>query len=276
MEIRYLSDPERYKTLGTWELRKNYLLENLFGPGELRMVYTDLDRAIVGSAVPRDLPLALRAGAELASEYFAERREIGVVNVGNKGMIRVDEKVYTLENSDFLYIGRGSRDVEFASDSSNEPAQFYFVSYPAHAQYPVTHAPISQAEATPLGSVAESNRRTIYKMIHPKGIKSCQLVMGLTVLDMGCVWNTMSPHTHERRTEVYLYFDLPEKTAVFHFMGAPRETRNIVVRDRQVVLSPSWSIHAGAGTKNYKFIWAMGGENQEFGDMDAVKLDGIF
>jgi len=275
MEVRYLPDPVRYKTLGTPELRSNFLIEELFVPGSVRLVYCSVDRTIVGSAVPTLKPLQLEGGSELASEYFAERREIGVINIGEPGTIRVDEKEYELGHSDFLYISRGSREIEFTSKVINTPAYFYLLSYPAHKEYPTTHATLSDIEAANLGSMEESNKRNLYKVIHPGGIKSCQLVMGLTILEEGSIWNTMSAHTHERRSEVYMYFDIPDDSVVFHFMGLPEETRHIVVRNRQAVLSPSWSIHAGAGTRNYKFVWGMGGENQEFADMDSVAMDKI-
>lgn len=273
METRYSPDPVRFERMNTRETRDAFLIENLFRPGEIVLVYSHTDRAVVGSAVPSGETLKLEAGDELRAEYFCERREIGVINIGGDGLIAVDGQAFPMARHDALYIGRGSREIFFKSADPQAPAKFYLVSYPAHAVYPTTHARVADAEPARLGSDRDSNRRTIYKYIHPAGIKSSQLVMGFTVLEEGSVWNTMTAHTHERRSEVYLYFNLAPNAAVFHFMGRPDETRHIVVRDGQVVLSPSWSIHAGAGTTNYTFIWAMGGENQAFTDMDGVKVE---
>lgn len=272
MEVRYAPDPERSKTLTTSELRKNYLVANLFEAGTVVFVYSNVDRAVVGSAVPEKAALRLEAGKELAAEYFAQRREIGVINIGKGGKVTVDGAVFSLGNCEFLYIGRGSRDIAFESDDAKAPALFYFVSYPAHAKFPTKRAALNEIETAHLGSESESNKRSIYKVIRPGGIESSQLVMGMTTLAEGSVWNTMPAHTHERRSEIYMYFNLPEDAAVFHFMGQPSETRHIVVRNGQAVLSPSWSIHSGAGTRNYSFVWSMGGENQEFGDMDGVGM----
>lgn len=254
----------------TAELRQAFLVESLFAPGELRMVYVDVDRAIAGAAAPTREPLALGTSKELASEYFAERREIGVINVGGPGTVTVDGEAFALERRDGLYIGRGSRDIRFESADAMAPALLYFVSYPAHAGYPTRRLTLADAGDVHLGAVADANVRTIHKYIHPAGAQSCQLVMGLTELEVGSVWNTMPPHTHERRSEVYLYFDIDDEALVFHMMGAPEETRHVVVRNRQVVLSPSWSIHCGVGTRRYSFVWAMGGENQDFDDMDPA------
>lgn len=276
MEVRYLPDPVRYKSLDTREMRENFLMDKLFAPGEIKLIYSHADRAVVGSVVPIKSPLKLEGGKELASQSFSERREIGIINIGGVGSISVEEKNFTLSNCDFLYIGRGSKDPVFSSQDVQNPAQFYLLSYPAHAVFPTTLVTQSNMEPVQLGSIEESNKRTIYKAIHPGGAKSCQLVMGMTILAEGCVWNTMSAHTHERRTEVYLYFDIPGDAVVFHFMGMPSETRHVVIRDRQAILSPSWSIHSGAGTRNYKFVWGMGGENQDFGDMDGIKMKDIY
>ncbi len=275
MEKRYLADQIRYQRMNTDELRKSYLLENLFNSGLLDLVYSDLDRAIIGSAVPTDNELHLTGSKKIAADYFAQRREIGILNIGNTGIITVDGNKYTIEKLDGLYVGRGAKEIIFNSENKDNPAYFYILSYPAHTEYPIVHVKIKDAEAVNLGSKAESNERTIYKYIHPAGIKSCQLVMGFTVLTEGSVWNTMPAHTHERRTEVYMYFNLDEDSALFHFMGTPAETRHIVMKNRQAVLSPSWSIHSAAGTKNYTFIWGMGGENQDFGDMDHISIHDI-
>ena len=274
MEVRHPADPVRFKRMNTDEVLENFLVE-LFQPGEVRMVYSHVDRAVAGSVVPTNKPILLEADPELAAEYFARRREVGVINIGNEGSITVDGTAYKMEKRDALYISRGSKEIKFDSSNPSNPAQFYVTSYPAHTVYPTTHAPISEAEPVHLGSDAESNKRTIYKYIHPAGIKSCQLVMGLTELADGNVWNTMPPHTHARRMEIYLYFDIPENAVVFHYMGEPNETRHIVVRNGQAIISPSWSIHAGCGTSNYSFIWGMGGENQEFGDMDGISMDDL-
>ncbi len=275
MEVRYAPDAIRFELMNTAELRESFLVEDLFKQGEINMVYSDIDRVIVGGAVPAGGELKLEAGDELKAEYFAERREIGVIDIGGDGSIVVDGETYAMVKLDALYIGRGSRDIEFRSDNADNPARFYIISYPAHTSHPTTYAKIADAEPLKLGSLKESNARTIYKYIHPAGIKSCQLVMGCTLLEEGSVWNTMPAHTHERRSEIYMYFNLEDNAVIFHFMGEPKETRHVAVKDAQVVLSPSWSIHAGAGTTNYAFIWAMGGENQDFTDMDGVAIESI-
>lgn len=273
MDVRFSTDPKGFRSMSTEELRKAFLIENLFVPGEIPMVYSDIDRSITGSAVPANAPLKLLGTKkEMAAEYFAERREIGVINIGAEGVVSVDGKEYPMAYKDALYIGKGVKEIVFSSRSSDKPAMFYFVSYPAHRELPTTHAKFSEAEPVRLGSLKDSNKRTIYKYIHPNGIKSCQLVMGLTELEEGSVWNTMPPHTHQRRSEVYMYFNLEPTAMVIHLMGQPDETRHIIMRNRQAVLNPSWSIHAGGGTQNYTFIWAMGGENQVFDDMDGVAV----
>jgi 4-deoxy-L-threo-5-hexosulose-uronate ketol-isomerase len=259
----------------TEEVRGAFLLGNLFTPGAVNLIYCDVDRAIAGSAVPGKSPLALAAAEELRADYFAERREIGVLNVGNAGSVTVDGKAFLLGHKDGLYIGRGSREILFSSTDPSAPSAFYLLSYPAHMAYPTAAAYRGDAEATRLGSVEACNRRTINKIIHPGGIKSCQLVMGFTELEPGSVWNTMPPHTHERRMEIYLYFDMAPDARVFHLMGRPDETRHIVVANRQAVFSPSWSIHSGVGTGPYTFCWGMGGENQAFDDMDGLSIGDI-
>jgi 4-deoxy-L-threo-5-hexosulose-uronate ketol-isomerase len=273
LDIRHAPDPVRFTRMNTAELRESLLIENLFVPGTLKMVYSHVDRAILGGATPLEQPLKLESSKELAAEYFTQRREIGVINIGQEGMVVVDGKEYPLANRDLLYIGRGNREILFQSCSAATPARFYLVSYPAHTAFPCAVGRKSEAEPAHLGSQAQANQRTIYKFIHPAGIRSCQLVMGFTELESGSVWNTMPPHTHARRSEVYLYFDMAPESMVIHCMGEPQETRHLVIRDSQAVISPSWSIHAGVGTQNYTFIWAMGGENQEFGDMDAAPID---
>ena len=208
----------------------------------------------------------------MAADHFAQRREIGIINIGGTGTIIVDNKKFSMNHIDALYIGRGAKNISFRSSSSKNPAQFYFVSYPAHTSYPTKQVKLEDAESVHLGSKGDSNERTIHKFILPGKVETCQLVMGLTVLEEGCVWNTMPAHTHQRRSEVYMYFNLSKDAFVMHLLGEPEETRHIIIRDRQAVLSTSWSMHAGAGTQNYSFIWAMGGENQEFDDMDWIEM----
>jgi 4-deoxy-L-threo-5-hexosulose-uronate ketol-isomerase len=275
MQVRYAPDPVRFSRMTTEEVRENYLIETLFRPGAIDMVYSDVDRAIVGSAVPLQGPLALTSADELRAEYFCQRRELGVLNIGGSGTVTVDGRTYPMSRLDCLYIGRGSKTIQFGSETCGTPAKFYLLSYPAHKEYPVAHVQIQQATPVQLGSVEEANKRTIYKCIHPAGVPSCQLVMGFTMLEKGSVWNTMPPHTHERRMEVYLYFGMPDTARVFHMMGKPSETRHIVTGNEQVVISPSWSIHAGVGTSAYTFCWGMGGENQAFDDMDHLTLNDI-
>lgn len=271
MEVRYLPNDSSYQRMTTRELREAFVMENLFQPGRITLVYSDSDRAIVGGAVPLASPLPLLATQkEMAAQYFNERRELGVVNIGGDGVVRVDGKDSHLGARDMLYVGRGAKTIEFSSSDPARPAVYYLVSFPAHMTYPTALMRFADAQGNPLGSASSANKRTIFKYIHAGGIKSCQLVMGMTQLDEGSVWNTMPPHTHQRRSEVYLYFGLEPDAMVVHLMGKPSETRNLILRERQAVLSPPWSIHAAAATKNYTFVWAMGGENQEFSDMDAV------
>jgi len=275
MKTRYTADNIRYKTMTTQELRDSYLINNLFAEGTVELLYCEVERSVVGSAVPTVGALKLEAGKELAADYFCERREVGVLNIGGAGTIIVDGTVYDMDNLDCLYIGRGSKDISLESKDGSKPAKFYILSYPAHADYPTAHAKKADAEPVKLGSLKDSNERTIFKYIHPQGIKSCQLVMGITALEEGSVWNTMPCHTHERRTEVYLYFDIDDDAAVFHMMGAGDETKHIVVRDGEAVISPMWSIHSGAGTRAYTFCWGMGGENQVFTDMDHIDIKDV-
>jgi len=273
MEIRFSPNQNDYQKLGTDALRASFLIESLFTPGKIELVYTDADRAIVGSAVPTGSPLKLVADAELRSAFFCERRELGILNIAGDGTVEVDGQRYDLGKLDCLYVGRGSKEVSFTSKDASKPAAFYLLSYPAHASYPTTLARTTEAAPVELGTAADANRRTIYKYIHTGGIKSCQLVMGFTKLQEGAVWNTLPPHTHTRRSEIYVYFDIDPKRRVMHFMGTPQQTRNLVVADRQAVISPSWSIHCGCGTGAYTFCWGMGGENQTFEDMDPAPID---
>ncbi|MEJ2637556.1 MAG: 5-dehydro-4-deoxy-D-glucuronate isomerase [Calditrichia bacterium] len=274
MDVRHPADPVRFRTMSSGQLKETFLIDDLFRAGEVSLVYSHIDRAIVGSVVPLDQPLRLQASRkEMAADYFAQRREIGIINIGAAGKVVVDGTEYDMNKQDGLYIGRGSREISFSSSDPSDPAKFYFVSYPAHKEFPTTHAKIADALPAKLGSLKDSNQRTIFKYIHPNGIKSSQLVMGLTQLEEGSVWNTMPAHTHERRSEIYMYFDLEDDSVVFHFMGEPEETKHIVIRNGQAVISPSWSIHSGAGSRNYAFIWSMGGENQDFDDMDWVSME---
>jgi 4-deoxy-L-threo-5-hexosulose-uronate ketol-isomerase len=273
MKVIHAPSPHETSILDTAGLRDSFLLEELFKPGELTLVYTDLDRAIVGSVVPTSEVIKLAAGAELRAEYFCERREIGILNFSGKGIVSVDGTAFDMEKCDCLYIGRGSKEIHFASADASAPAEFYLISYPAHAAYPTTKATPAEANRVELGSKEECNERTICQYIHENGIKSCQLVMGYTEFKAGSVWNTMPAHTHLRRSEVYCYFDVPAAHAVLHMMGEPDETRPLWVHDKQAVLSPAWSIHCGCGTAAYRFVWAMGGENQAFTDMDKVGIN---
>jgi 4-deoxy-L-threo-5-hexosulose-uronate ketol-isomerase len=258
------------------ELRESFLVESLFKKDKVILLYTDVDRAIVGSAVPKSKKLKLEASKkEMSASYFTERREVGIINIGAAGSVLVDKNNYEMNNRDGLYIGRGAKKIEFASKDAKNPAKFYILSYPAHLDYPTTLIKMAEANPVNLGSQDEANKRTIYQYIHENGVKSCQLVMGFTQLESGSIWNTMSAHTHQRRTEIYLYFDLGKNDLVFHFMGQPEATRHLVIRDGQAALSPSWSLHSGAGTRNYAFIWGMGGENQEFTDMDGISMDDL-
>ncbi|MBS5799285.1 MAG: 5-dehydro-4-deoxy-D-glucuronate isomerase [Clostridiales bacterium] len=281
MEVRTAASPKDVKHYTTDRLREEFLIQDLFIPGEIKLVYSHIDRIITGAAVPVE-PLTLTAGAELRANYFLERREMGIINVGGKGTVTVDGKVYPLDYKDGMYIGKGAEDIVFASIDGAEPAKFYLNSAPAHTSYP-TVAIKMEGEASEdtviikdenkveLGCLEESNHRVINKYILPGQVESCQLVMGMTALKPGSVWNTMPCHTHDRRMEVYLYFEMPEDAFVMHYMGQPQETRHLVVRNEEAVISPSWSIHAGSGSRAYTFIWGMVGENQEFTDMDAVE-----
>jgi len=271
MEIRYASHPQEVKAFDTARLRGEFLIEALFVPDRLTLTYTHVDRFIVGGVCPVREKVKLEADPKtIGARTFLERREIGIINVGGSGTVTVDGEAYAMESKDCLYIGLGAGDVTFASDDAATPAKFYFNSTPAHQSYPTVKAAIGEASPTHLGSPSGSNERTIYRYIHTGGIRSCQLVMGMTLLKPGSMWNTMPCHTHNRRSEVYFYFDMPEDGLVFHFMGEPKETRHLVVRNEQAVISPSWSIHSGAGTSSYTFIWGMAGENQTFEDMDPV------
>ncbi len=270
MKLHYFPTPEATNTLSTEELRSRFLLSGLFAAGAVTAHYTDLDRMIVGAAVPASAPLALPDAKETGSAFFLERREIGILNIGAAGTVTVGDFRHDLGTLDCLYIGTGERVVTFEGGSGG-PAAFVFISCPAHTKYPTAVVRRADVRTDPIGDANHANRRRINKLIHPDGVKSCQLVMGFTEFEPGSVWNTMPPHTHSRRSEIYLYFDAGENL-VFHVMGQPAATRHLVVRDREAVLSPAWSIHCGAGTGAYRFLWAMAGDNQAFADMDAVAL----
>ncbi len=272
MKTLLISDPVRYPRMTTQELRESFLINSLSRPGEIHLTYVDLDRAVVGIASPLDRAIALESSPELRAQFFTERRELGALNIGGEGLVHVGNSSYPLQNLDLIYIGRDNPEIRFESKSKDTPAVFYLLSYPAHTPYPVTVVKKEGAQPTEIGSAAQSNRRTIYKYIHMAGVKSCQLVMGVTHLHEGSTWNTMPAHTHMRRSEVYFYFDVAESARVFHLMGPAEETRHIVVADREALVSPGWSIHAGVGTQAYKFCWGMGGENQDYADMDPVNL----
>jgi 4-deoxy-L-threo-5-hexosulose-uronate ketol-isomerase len=273
MKILEMADKVRYPRMTTAELRETFLLTDLFKPGAVTMVYVDLDRTVIGGAVPTTAPLKLETAPELRATFFLERREIGVLNISkNKGTVTVGAEKHELGYLDLVYIGRGNESVEFASADAKAPAEFYLLSYPAHKEYPTAVSKRGELEPVKLGAAETVNKREIRKHIWMGGVKSCQLVMGFTELAEGSAWNTMPPHTHMRRSEVYLYFGLPEADRVIHLMGPADETRHLVVADKQVVVSPGWSMHAGVGTRNYGFCWGMGGENQAYDDMDPVKL----
>ncbi len=273
MEVRYSPDPVGFSLLSTNELRKLFLIENLFAKNKIPMVYSDVDRSITGTAVPSGKILTLTAAKkEMAADFFTERREIGIINIGGKGTVIIDKKKYLMNNKDGLYVGKGQKIIKFTSAGSKNPAKFYFVSYPAHKEYPTSHINFKNATPRKLGAVETSNKRTIYQYIHPGTMQTCQLVMGLTELEVGSVWNTMPAHTHQRRSEIYMYFNMNPESIVMHMIGEPSETRHIIIRNEQAVLSTSWSMHAGCGTQNYSFIWAMGGENQVFDDMDWIPM----
>lgn len=272
MELRTASSPRDVKTYDTARLREEFLIQDLFRPDEVKMVYSHIDRIITGAAMPVNKALTLAAGEELRAEYFLQRREMGIINIGGEGKVTVDGTVYTLRHRDGIYVGRGCKDVVMESVDSAKPAKFYFNSTPAHKAYPTVYIRPEDCVNVELGSLEQSNHRNICKYILPDQVESCQLVMGMTTLRPGSVWNTMPCHTHDRRMEVYLYFDLPEDAFVMHYMGEPTETRHIVVRNEEAVISPSWSIHSGSGTQAYTFIWGMAGENQDFDDMDGCAM----
>lgn len=272
MEIRFQESPQETRTLDTTALRSRFLVEQLFQKDQVNLVYTHYDRVIIGGVQPQQADVILPNPGELKSNFFLERREMGIINVGGAGTIYADGAAYQLNKLDCLYLGKGVQAVRFTSADAIAPAQFYLLSAPAHHAYPTRLMNKADADPLHLGSTSTSNERTIYKYIHAAGIQSCQLVMGLTVLQPGSVWNSVPPHTHTRRMEVYFYFDVPAEHRVFHMMGQPQETRHLVMANHEAVISPPWSMHFGCGTSNYGFIWGMAGENQEFTDMDPAPI----
>ena len=275
MEIRFQNSPKETSRMNTKELRENFHIPALMQDDSVQLVYSHYDRVIIGGVKPFSKAVELPNHTELRAEYFLERRELGIINVGGNGAVEADGVKHTLSKLDCLYLGKGVKKVSFISDDKNAPAIFFLLSSPAHHAYPTRKLTKEEASPVELGDQATANRRTIYKYIHADGIQSCQLVMGLTVLSSGSVWNTMPPHTHTRRMEAYFYFDVPEQHRVFHFMGEPTETRHLLVANHEAIVSPPWSIHSGCGTSNYSFIWGMAGENYTFTDMDAVAIADI-
>lgn len=276
MEVRPGANPVDVKTYDTDRLRHDFLIQDLFVADEIKTVYSQIDRIIVGAATPAKNTLTLEAGAELRAKYFLERREMGIINIGGSGTVTVDGKDYKFKYKDGMYIGMGAKEIKFASDDASNPAKFYFNSAPAHKTYPTVFIDpdkdILPENKKELGCLESANHRTINKYILPGQVESCQLEMGMTCLEPGSVWNTMPCHTHDRRMEVYLYFEVPDDAVVFHYMGEPTETRHIVMRNEEAVISPSWSIHSASATHAYTFIWGMVGENQDFDDMDHVDM----
>lgn len=274
MDIRYSASPRDVRRYTTQELREEFLIEELYRPDQVTAVYSHVDRMVTLGCMPVHETVPIHKGidvwANFGTQYFLERREIGIFNIGGAGTVTVDGTVYPLGYKDCLYITMGAREVLFASGDAASPAKFYMVSAPAHRSYETRLLRLEDAAKRPCGDPSTANRRVINQFIHPDVLKTCQLSMGMTVLEKGSVWNTMPAHTHERRMEVYMYFEVPEDQVVFHLMGQGQETRHLVMKNEQAVISPSWSIHAGAGTASYTFIWAMGGENQAFDDMDNI------
>jgi 4-deoxy-L-threo-5-hexosulose-uronate ketol-isomerase len=273
MTKKFEHSAQETSRMNTGDLREHFLIQGLMKDDEITLVYSYHDRMVIGGAKPVQTKLQLEAPGEFKAAHFLERRELGIINTGNKGTVAAGGKNYELNNLDCLYLGKDTRDIAFSSADPSKPACFYLVSVPAHVSYPVVHNTREHALPAELGSQATGNMRTLYKYIHPGGIKSCQLVMGLTVIKEGSVWNSVPPHTHTRRSEVYFYFDLAEEHRIFHFMGEPGQTRHIVCANNEAVISPPWSVHFGCGTSNYGFIWAMAGENQAFDDMDQAPVN---
>ncbi|MEJ2039504.1 MAG: 5-dehydro-4-deoxy-D-glucuronate isomerase [Desulfosarcinaceae bacterium] len=275
MDVRQPANPRDFESYTSERIREEFLVRNLFLPGSMNLTYSFIDRMVVGGICP-DKPLALEEAKELGTDYFLQRRELGLINVGPEGAVQVGGETYELGKIDGLFVGRGAEKVVFSSRNPAEPARFYLLSGPAHKTYPTRKITLDEVEKTRLGTPEQCNVRVLNKYIHPDGVQSANLVMGMTMVEPGNVWNSLPPcHTHARRMEVYFYYDLNPEAALFHLMGKPESTRHIVVRNEEAVISPSWSIHAGAGTSCYNFIWGMVGDNQTFGDMDVIELDRI-
>jgi len=272
MQIRFQNSPAETSGMNTEQVRKNFLVDNLMQADTIQLVYSHYDRVIIGGVKPVNNKVELINESELRAEYFLERREMGIINVGGAGKVTADGEEFALEKLEAVYLGKGTKAVSFASADAKAPAIFYILCTPAHQAYPSKKCSKEQAAPVALGDAATSNKRTIYKYIHAEGIQSCQLVMGLTVLEAGSVWNSVPPHTHTRRMEVYFYFDVAEAQRMFHMMGEPTETRHVVMANHQAIISPPWSVHFGCGTANYGFIWGMAGENKTFTDMDPAPI----
>ncbi|WP_156286610.1 5-dehydro-4-deoxy-D-glucuronate isomerase [Oceanivirga salmonicida] len=275
LDMRYSTHPQDVKKYDTEKLRENFLIEEIFKDDEIKFTYSFNDRMIIGGIKPVNKEIILQESKELGTEYFLERREMGVINVGGTGKIVIDGTEYELKNRDGLYIGMGNKELKFSSLNKENVAKFYIVSATAHTSYPIVKVDIEKANPLKMGELTSSNKRTIYKYIDPSVCKSCQLLMGMTILEEGSIWNTMPAHIHKRRMETYFYFDMEDSTRLFHFMGEPTETRHLLVKNEQGVISPSWSIHAGAGTGKYTFIWTMGGENQNYSDLNVIPMEDL-
>lgn len=275
MQIRFHNSAKEVSTMTTGELRSNFLIENLMQADEIKLVYTHYDRMIIGGIMPVNKTIALPAYNALKAKYFLERRELGIINIGGDGEIKVDGKSFEINKLGCLYVGKGSAKVSFKSKKKDDPAKFYLLSAPAHHAYTTRLMKKEKASPTAMGASETANQRTIYKYIHAAGIKSCQLVMGLTILKEGSVWNTMPTHVHDRRMEAYFYFDVPQNQKIIHLMGEPTKTKHLVVSNEEAIISPPWSIHSGCGTSNYGFIWGMAGENADYTDMDMVNINDL-
>lgn len=273
--IRYATHPRDFVSYDTSRIRDEFLVSNIFTPDEINLVYSMYDRYIVGGALPVNKAIVLETIDPIKADFFLHRREMGVINVGGTGIIKVDDKAYEVKYQEALYIGMGDKNVSFASLDADKPAHFYINSAPAHRACPDKHVTLADAHSVEMGSLETSNARTINKLLVNQVLDTCQLQMGMTILKPGSVWNTMPPHVHSRRMEAYFYFEVPENQAICHFMGQPNETRPIWMKNHEAVLSPSWSIHAAAGTSNYIFIWGMAGENLDYGDMDMASISDI-
>lgn len=275
LEIRYAKHPEDTKKCDTSELRKHYLIEKIFEEDEINLIYTHHDRMIIGGVMPINKDIVLSECKELHANYFLERREVGIINIGGTGEIIADGISYEMNTKDGIYIGKDTKSITFKSKNLEKPAKYYLVSSPAHVKYETVKITFADANPMKAGSLETSNARTINKYVDPTVCKSCQLLMGMTELEVGSVWNTMPCHTHDRRMESYFYFNMDKDTRVFHLLGEPSETRHIVMENEQATISPSWSIHSGVGTGSYTFIWAMAGENQDYSDMDLIKMENL-